>query len=231
MDIPRGTSVPAWAYLNVTLSDTWDPASVNASIASDAPDSTATGAQSTFNPSASSTSTPAPARTAKKSNTGVIVGATVGGVVGVGIIAALISFFVVRNKQRPKNPASVTTASSQAAFMGGGFASPPTSPPPGNQRASQYDQYHVNPFTVSQATQPRLYDPSDPSTYPSPVTSALPVPPVSLASPPPSNWNPSYATINNPSASHPAINTDPNYQQPLRPNYHPGQQYIGRPEV
>jgi hypothetical protein len=50
MDIPRGTSVPAWAYLNVTvssesclpiccakrmnpqLSDTWDPASVNASI-------------------------------------------------------------------------------------------------------------------------------------------------------------------------------------------------------
>ncbi|EGN95741.1 hypothetical protein SERLA73DRAFT_186929 [Serpula lacrymans var. lacrymans S7.3] len=173
-DIPSGTAVPNWAYLNVMASDDFNVTAAKAD--GDTPESTATRVQSTGSVASSSpTSSPAPTSSSGSSpgstsgspssshtNAGAIAGGVVGGVVGVGLIAAAIGFFVVRSR-RPKLAPSAAYNESVAGSA--------------NKPRSDYtnSMYQVNPFPgQSPMTPPRLYDPSDPSTFPtSPPTPTI----------------------------------------------------------
>ncbi|KAN0116651.1 hypothetical protein V8E52_005795 [Russula decolorans] len=140
--IPAVTRVPHWAYLDPTGSDSW-----NASLAQSAGDSpevtgsasnvpSSTNNQSTITPGASS---PASSSSKSNSNAGAIAGGVVGGVVGLALIAGLVAWFRIRRGRR--HAPSTDYISSQGSDMG----------------AVPY------PMDVGK---PKLYDPSDPSTYP-----------------------------------------------------------------
>ncbi|KAG2351624.1 hypothetical protein BDR07DRAFT_1500791 [Suillus spraguei] len=138
-NIPSGTAVPNWAYLNVTTNG-FDP--VAAQNDGDLPESTATKAQSTVSvpssstasatltsssgsPTASSTSS----NNSKSSNAGAIAGGVVGGVVGAAIIIGLATWYFIKRRR------STTAPSAAFSDIGGG---------PGYSQS----------------------DPSDPSTFP-----------------------------------------------------------------
>jgi len=143
-NIPPGTAVPAWAYLDVTTEDEINLSDMQADM--NAPESTGTSA-----PTASASSIPsgAPAPTSgsnKSSNAGVIAGGVVG---GLGLfVGAVVIFFVRRGRIRRAPSASFGTYG----------ANPLHSPSP----MSQYGH-----GVAMQTTPPRLYNPSDPSTFPS----------------------------------------------------------------
>jgi len=170
--IPSGTSVPAWAYLDVVTSDFFNLTLAQADVG--APESYAPGSKPTgtapsstsyvattsaaLGASSSTTSVPNSTTTPKKSNVGAIAGGVVGGVVVLALIAALVAFFLVR-----KRPAK-SVASPAYGYRDSAMNSPPM-----NQHHSMYGNpsYSENPV-------PRLYDPSDPSTYPqSPPTPTI----------------------------------------------------------
>ncbi|KIJ69050.1 hypothetical protein HYDPIDRAFT_164720 [Hydnomerulius pinastri MD-312] len=162
-DIPSGTAVPEWAYQDVTTSDMFNVTLAQA--VGDTPESTATHVQSTGSiiPSttgsvpASLTNTPAPTQTqsggsgsGKSSNTGAIAGGVVGGIVGLAAIVGVIVYFVMKKKRSQIPPSAQFNDSARAA----GYTN------------SMYTS-NTNPFTPpAQMTQQRLYDPSDPSTFP-----------------------------------------------------------------
>jgi len=169
--IPSGTAVPAWAYLDVTTSDFFNPAIAESDdtapeSSAQAPTSTSTVASS--GSSQATTTLLSPSQTSPvsgniathtQSNVGAIAGGVVGGVVVLGIIAGLVAFFLMR-----KPP--VKTAPSPAYGYGDAALNSP--PLPMSQQQSLYGNpsYSENPG--------RLYDPADPSTYPqSPPTPTI----------------------------------------------------------
>jgi len=152
--IPDGTAVPQWAFQDVTTSGLFNV--TLAQSTGDNPESTASHAQSTGSAGATATAasaslTPAPTSSASsgsKTNTGAIAGGVVGGVVGLALIAGAAIFFL--RKRRSQIPLSDQS--------GAGVLSP----------SSGFSD--TVPFNAQMA-QPRLYDPSDPSTFPtSPAT-------------------------------------------------------------
>ncbi|KAJ8586098.1 hypothetical protein M405DRAFT_823905 [Rhizopogon salebrosus TDB-379] len=165
MDIPTGTVVPHWAYLDVTTLDTFNPAA--AQLAGDSPESSATKVQSSgtivTSTSASASLTTAgsnatgtavaqsPSSTSKSSNVGAIAGGVVGGVVGLAAIAGLAAWFFVKRRR------ATTPASAAFSDIGGG---------PGYTQSVYSTNPHPFPVPTQMAQQPRLYDPSDPSTFP-----------------------------------------------------------------
>jgi hypothetical protein len=111
MEIPTGTAVPDWAYLDVTGSDRYNGATAEADV--DKPESSAGGNPTVTNPGpASPTSTtqttkhPTAAAAVKKSIAGPIAGGVVGGVVFLGVIAGLAVFFFQRRKQSHVAPSA-----------------------------------------------------------------------------------------------------------------------------
>ncbi|KIM62174.1 hypothetical protein SCLCIDRAFT_849521 [Scleroderma citrinum Foug A] len=145
--IPFGTAIPHWAYQDVTKTDDFN--ATIAQLAGDAPESTATHTQATSTavisttPPASitlggntGTQSPTPTPSSSKSNTGMIVGVAVGGTVAAGAIAVLITWLYVRRRRRQTRALSGDTLSTPTSA----FADP--------------------------ATQLKLYDPSDPCTFP-----------------------------------------------------------------
>ncbi|KAF5380825.1 hypothetical protein D9615_004081 [Tricholomella constricta] len=147
--IPSGTKVPHYAYLNPTADDTFNV--TTAMEALDAPESTAL-PQSTGGPG-SSTRRPVPTASASSSGSskaGAIAGGVVGGVVGLALILALLFWWTRRRRSRTA-PSSEVNAFVPAH-------SPITSTPMSYNAAAP-----VFPTMPS----PKLYDPSDPSTYPS----------------------------------------------------------------
>ncbi|KAG2356136.1 hypothetical protein BDR07DRAFT_1464207 [Suillus spraguei] len=160
-NIPSGTAVPNWAYLNVTTNG-FDP--VAAQNDGDLPESTATKAQSTVSvpssstasatltsssgsPTASSTSS----NNSKSSNAGAIAGGVVGGVVGAAIIIGLATWYFIKRRR------STTAPSAAFSDIGGG---------PGYSQSVFSANPHPFPMPQQMTEQPRLYDPSDPSTFP-----------------------------------------------------------------
>ncbi|KAG6860403.1 hypothetical protein C0995_011522 [Termitomyces sp. Mi166 len=114
----------------------------------DAPESTAP-PQSTgtsFNPNPSS-----PPSESSSSTAGPIAGGVVGGVVGLALIAALVFWWTRRRRSR-------TAPSAEANYA----SVAPTSPPPMSFATAP------SSFSANMPSQ-RLYDPSDPSTYPAPI--------------------------------------------------------------
>jgi len=181
--IPPGTAVPGWAYLDVVGTDEFDPAV--AQQLAQLPESTAEAGSPTAAappqaaPSGSNTNSGggynAPAGGKKKSNAGPIAGGVVGGVVVIALIALLV-FFLVRRKNKKRDSAGGV----QPILGSEKPYSPPSTPFNGYQPAQQYPydqhQQHADPYggivSPVPAASPRLYDPSDPSTYPATASQA-----------------------------------------------------------
>ncbi|KAG1827174.1 uncharacterized protein BJ212DRAFT_1572657 [Suillus subaureus] len=164
-DIPARTKVPNWAYLNVTGSG-FDPNAAQNN--GDLPESTATNVQSTTTVTYSTTlsasltsvsvsltsssggatgSSTTLASDSTSSNAGAIAGGVVGGIVGAGAIIGLATWYFVKRRR------SSTTPSTAFNDIGGG---------PGHTQSF----YSINTTTFPMARQSRLYDPSDPTTFP-----------------------------------------------------------------
>ncbi|KAG6851264.1 hypothetical protein H0H93_011700 [Arthromyces matolae] len=150
--IPSGTRVPHYAYLDPTPDDTFNVTAATQVVVLDAPESTAppqtTGTStSIIAPSV----TPSTKSSKSSSKAGPIAGGVVGGVVALALIAALVFWWTRRHRSR-------TAPSAEANYN----AVQPTSPPPMTSTPQPA-------FPAAMPT-PRLYDPSDPSTYPAATT-------------------------------------------------------------
>lgn len=144
--IPAGTSVPHWAYLNLTgTNGTWD--ALAAQNAGDSPEATPSPI-STIQPSqtaqapAASTSSSSPSKS--PSHSGAIAGGVVGGIVGASLLVGVIFWYLRRRRSRAE--ARPTLYTDNAAEVSGTFNAP--SPSIG-----------------------KYYDPTDPTTFPQPLTS------------------------------------------------------------
>jgi len=159
-DIPAGTKVPHWAYLDVVASDQFLPLAAQAAAggpeSTNVPQSTTTTASATGNTSGSPASTSVPtslssSSSSHSSNAGAIAGGVVGGVVGLALVAALV-FWWTRRRTQPAQSALVD----------------PMTTSPASPAAVSFNQT----APLIGAASPKLYDPSDPSTFPSsPATS------------------------------------------------------------
>ncbi|KAF8510583.1 hypothetical protein BU17DRAFT_70018 [Hysterangium stoloniferum] len=191
MPIPQNISIPSWAYVNVATLDEWDSSAAfyihGLSVSDSAAVASATGTSGLPNTTsiASATATDGVSNTtevatvtgviastgtvasagalSKKSNhTGTIAG-VVGGVVGLALIAVGVYILVMR-RHNTTSPASRGDAEKfhfAASTSSSGFLPP----------------------TVATPTEPkRLYDPSDPSTFPDTYAPSLPHAPATGAS-------------------------------------------------
>ncbi|KAG1891139.1 hypothetical protein F4604DRAFT_1949432 [Suillus subluteus] len=160
-NIPSGTKVPNWAYLNVTANG-FDP--VAAQNNGDTPESTATSVQSTGSVASSSsvsasltsssgtaTGSSTSSTDSKSSNAGAIAGGVVGGIVGVAAIIGFATWFFIKRRR------SATAPSAAFSDIGGG---------PGYTQSVYSANPHPFPVQPQMTQQPRLYDPSDPTTFP-----------------------------------------------------------------
>ncbi|KAI6005670.1 hypothetical protein EDD15DRAFT_661020 [Pisolithus albus] len=158
-NVPSGTAIPQWAYQDVSSTDDFN--ATLAELTGDSPESTAAVSQSTatslptsttstsaiasVTPAPSLSTTPSPQSASKSSNTGAIVGGAVGGVVGLAAIVGLATWLFLRHRRKASAPDA----------MDGGV------PPPGTG-----SMYMASSSFTTPLTQPKLYDPSDPSTFP-----------------------------------------------------------------
>ncbi|KAH9035486.1 hypothetical protein EDB85DRAFT_2143654 [Lactarius pseudohatsudake] len=148
--VPAGTRVPKWAYINSPTGDSWNISA--AQLAGDSPEVTGTVSivptrfsQSTLTPTSSvsrsgSLSTSSPTPH-RRSNTGAIVGGVVGGIVGAALIAGIWSWFAIRRRHARSAP--------YLDFQGG-------------------KKEQLPPYPLAKGA-PKVYDPSDPTAYPSKV--------------------------------------------------------------
>ncbi|EJD02472.1 uncharacterized protein FOMMEDRAFT_21188 [Fomitiporia mediterranea MF3/22] len=192
MDIPSDTAVPGWAYENVTVTGTFD---VNQALQDNSPESTATFVQQTNSGTRTSGTATGTATSPigdndgnsgekKKTNTGAIAGGVVGGVVGLALIALLIFFLMRRNKNKNKGYANGGANVNLTGSTYGGYNN--------GLDMVHKDEYQPVPYTPNaydgnvpvsggamgsppMAQQQKLYDPNDPSTFPT-----SPAPPGSI---------------------------------------------------
>ncbi|KAK7054731.1 hypothetical protein VNI00_003194 [Paramarasmius palmivorus] len=200
-DIPSGTSIPSWAYLNVTnTGGTFD-----ATLAENQPDapestgispSTSTSVPATSSSPASATET---ASVSSKKKIGPIVGGVIGGVVGLCLIVIFIVWLLRRRKNN--TPPS-------------GLVLDDIDPPP--------SQATLHPGYMQEVPN-KLYDPTDPSTFPP----SIPPQPVSPPrSPPPGSFMSSPPPTNTRDARWSYISAAPTTQISLHPN-----RFTGNPEL
>jgi hypothetical protein len=152
--IPVGVKVPAYAYQDVSVADTFN-VTLAQSIKGVESSRPATASTATaINKSASSihlpTSSSAGSQGGSTTNIPAIVGGVIGGVVGLGLIGALIAFLVFRSKQSKTQAYSSYQQSPNMAYT------PNTTGP-----------LISNVTPGSPASNARVYDPNDPSTFPS----------------------------------------------------------------
>ncbi|KAG2353714.1 hypothetical protein BDR07DRAFT_686701 [Suillus spraguei] len=163
LDIPAGTKVPNWAYLSVT------GGGFNSTVAQsdgDLPESTATGVPSTttviysttlpaslttvyssYSSSSFTTTGPSTTSSSTSSHVGAIAGGVVGGIAGAAVIIGLATWFFVKRYR------ASTTLSAGISNVDGH---------PGHTQSV----YSTNVVMFPMVQQPRLYDPSDPTTFP-----------------------------------------------------------------
>jgi len=140
--IPLGTRVPHWAYIDSSTSGSWN--ATTAQLAGDSPE--VTGSASVVPSSTSSSqsiitsNTSSPSSSKSSSNTGAIAGGVVGGIIGVALIAGFVTWFTIRrSRARSVHPAELS--------------------------GDQGSDMAVVPYP-SDIGRLKLYDPSDPSTFP-----------------------------------------------------------------
>jgi len=125
-----------------------------------------------------------------KSNAGPIAGGVIAGVVVLALVAALATWFCLRRSRARQvapsaaykaNDPGMTYGAAGAGYAAGGYAqaptaTPPHSPPPMSQFSGQPGHYTgSDPYggfvggpgsTLTATPPPKLYDPADPSTFP-----------------------------------------------------------------
>ncbi|KAN0140945.1 hypothetical protein V8E53_001389 [Lactarius tabidus] len=135
--VPAGTRVPYWAYIDISIGDSWN-FSV-AQLVGDSPEVTGTATiipTSTSKAPQSVTSSISSSSTSHhSSNVGAIAGGVVGGILGAALIAGVVLWLAFRRRH------------ARPVFQGG-----------------EKEQPLPQPLAKGA---PKLYDPSDPTTYPS----------------------------------------------------------------
>ncbi|KAF8623523.1 hypothetical protein AX15_006300 [Amanita polypyramis BW_CC] len=142
--IPPGTAVPHWAYMDVTQFGGFN--ATYAQQLSDSPESTA---------GSSATSTPSSSPPHKSSIAGPVAGGVVGGVIFVALVAVAVLLLL---RYRRKSSAAQVHYGVEASGAGGSL--------PESKLSHQ-------PYVVPVLEQePLLYNPSDPRTFPSSIAAA-----------------------------------------------------------
>ncbi|CAL1716282.1 unnamed protein product [Somion occarium] len=178
-DISPGTSVPAWAYLDVVQLDNFNITAAQALAASNPPESSAGSSATSTTPTSASTARPSPTSgdanqdsnassgSGKKTNVGAIAGGVIAGVVGLALIAGAIWWFL----RRRRNSRGRMAPSSGFDFNGN----------PVGMHYDEKEQALLSSTTPHLGTTPlyapqpvptpppmsKIYDPNDPSTFPS----------------------------------------------------------------
>lgn len=178
--LPQGYPVPHWAYQDVVGQDGWSrtnaqldkgpeesapPPPTPTTTPVDASTSTPVSSSTTSTSSQTTTSSPA-GSSAKKSDTGVIVGGVVGGVVALALIGAFVFIFLTRRKhqrdkastQLPASPTSMTQNNQPSLF---GSNPQHTG---GNNNMSSFQTHNTSPtyFQQSFKQQPGYMSPAIP---------------------------------------------------------------------
>ncbi|KAF8487540.1 hypothetical protein JB92DRAFT_3148510 [Gautieria morchelliformis] len=171
LTIPLGTTVPSWAYLNISTTGIWDATAANINHNNGAPDSSATGPTAT-----ASNSFPTNGHSSSggsKTPVGAIAGGVAGGVVGLILIGGLV-FFLVRRNKRSRTGVPSTQYRPGGLQTNEKFDSPlypqPSVPPPTPYYVNRNQAPGVAPLqSVPQVQEEaqKLYNPADPSTFPS----------------------------------------------------------------
>ncbi|PAV24055.1 hypothetical protein PNOK_0112300 [Pyrrhoderma noxium] len=181
-EIPEDTAVPGWAYEDPA--DTNNVFNPTSALADSSPESTGTLVQETRTASgsgSSSTSTNSSSSAAggsSKSKAGAIAGGVVGGIAGVSLLGLLVFFLIRRSKKSKANKTTVANVGSAGADLNGGNGYPGS-----NVNSPLMAQHDISYSPLSHSQQgydsslaattggamptPRLYDPNDPSTFPS----------------------------------------------------------------
>ncbi|KIJ28828.1 hypothetical protein M422DRAFT_37206 [Sphaerobolus stellatus SS14] len=172
-----GTDIPIWAFVNLTGDNQWLP-SREKLLAGTAPDLTTNPTTPIALPGAtSSTSSATPSSTISKnspthtgpsskleggkSHKGAIAGGVLGVIAGL-VLLGLGAFFVRRHLLRKRGPRSSTIEPYSPYDI-----EPFTPPSSASTHQSSYGHSHHRPMTMNTLSNLRVYDPSDPSTYPS----------------------------------------------------------------
>ncbi|EKM82551.1 hypothetical protein AGABI1DRAFT_125014 [Agaricus bisporus var. burnettii JB137-S8] len=163
--IPVGTIVPGWAYADIRATDN----TFNITVAQgleDRPESTGIASSTRTRGLDSSTSTgtgfPSPSvvdSSGSSSNAGAIAGGVVGGVAGLALIAGLVFFYLRHRRAAAQQPAYFAT---------------PRQPPLDDTMEQKMTQNAYGPSPIPPFQPQRLYDPSDPSTFPTPSPAMSP---------------------------------------------------------
>ncbi|KAJ3794982.1 hypothetical protein GGU11DRAFT_758701 [Lentinula aff. detonsa] len=167
-NIPSGTKVPRWAYQNVTAEDDFNP--TEAQAVGDAPESTGTAPPTGSTSVSTPTVTSSALNQGKKTNAGAIAGGVVGGVVVLLLAVAALLYLRRRQRHRKKRAAAANVIDDK-----------PRPYPVGPVSSDTIDTgtgFHASIPTMSMPSAGmRLYNPSDPSTFPPTALSTSPSPP------------------------------------------------------
>ncbi|CAE6521301.1 unnamed protein product [Rhizoctonia solani] len=183
--LPPFVAIPGWAYLDFTSQGTFQPqparqAAVTASESKSAP-------AQTQRPTSVGTATSTATSTLSNSgsNAGAIAGGVVGGVVGLALLV-ILAWFILRKRTAAKgNPQPI-----QETYLGEGYTGQRDQgtgyaiQPHGTGKytpvpASQSEGHEPEPVMYEQpyaSVTHKPYDPSDPSTFPPPVSLASSTP-------------------------------------------------------
>jgi hypothetical protein len=152
--IPSGTAVPNWAYQNISGNATFN--ATLAQLAGDLPESSAPPSPTSTTATETSTSAAATSSNANGNNknktdhAGVIAGSVVGGLAFLSVMAILVALFIRHRGRSRSNPRS---------------SSSPVLP---DDDHDQMAMATPTPFLIYPSSPPpKLYNPSDPSTFPS----------------------------------------------------------------
>jgi len=174
LDVPQGTEIPAWAYQNVTAIDSFNITAAQAAKGT-GPESSYYGTPTaSINPRTSSSSlvaaptttnvdpstSAAPATSGgSKTPVGPIVGGVIGGIAILFLLGLLVFLFLRGRKNRHTANSEMPLVDQQS--NAGGMTETESSLPAG------YGVGYPSPNGTSNSPQ-KLYDPSDPSTFPVP---------------------------------------------------------------
>ncbi|KAJ3991785.1 hypothetical protein F5050DRAFT_1792536 [Lentinula boryana] len=160
-DIPSGTKVPRWAYQNVTAEDDFNP--TEAQAVGDAPESTGTAPPTGSTSVSTPTVTSSALNQGKKTNAGAIAGGVVGGVVVLLLAVAALLYLRRRQRHRKKRAAAENDIDDEPRPYPVGPVSMSTLP----DTIDTGTGFHASIPTMSMPSAAmKLYNPSDPSTFP-----------------------------------------------------------------